>query len=128
MTHDPDKPREWTLTLKSGGYGDGIATERGFTHEEIVQVIEKSYADQIAKELEVLHTENARLRGALEKIQTPNGQAGIDDAELFEQYFTHVEPQPMGTPKTIFRLGHAQGMAGLANIARKALAGEGEGE
>lgn len=33
----------------------------------------------------------------------------VEASELFEQYFTHVEPQPMGTPKQIFRMGYAQG-------------------
>lgn len=79
------------------------------------------YEKMLAKKIIEIEAENAELREALEAITEPNGKLGIEDAELFEQYFTHVEPQPMGTPKTIFRIGHAQGMASLARIAGKAL-------
>lgn len=72
--------------------------------------IEAAYADKLKVAVE-----------ALEKCKQSDGQAGIADADLFEQYFTYVEPQPMGTPKTIFRLGHAQGMAHVARLADKAL-------
>lgn len=59
---------------------------------------------------------------ALLECKEPNGKLGLDAADLFEQYFRHIEPGPIGTEKQIFRMGHAQGMKECADIARQALA------
>lgn len=52
-------------------------------------------------------TQRLRERAAFD--DKAGAAEATDNAELFEQYFTNVEPGPMGTPKQIFRMGFAQG-------------------
>lgn len=49
----------------------------------------------------------SRVKKALERID--DGSTAILQANMWEHYFTAVAPQPMGTPKTIFRMGYAKG-------------------
>jgi len=126
---DDKRPREWTVQEWREIVEQQANSDTFFVcFEDCIEML--SAFDSLAQKLkeaeaELLNTkelssklveENAALKAEVERLRRFResddklcATEAIEEAELFEQYFNHIEPQPMGTPKQIFRMGFARG-------------------